>query len=309
MSIRWLRGLRGPVYTDGTYNVNLAGAYTLQLFSFMHKILGYTIVDEVVADSRSFENAHEDSGVDGSFTGSSQVFTAASASFSSADRDKLVVIVDAAHPENDGIYPLVGTPSGTSGQIDFLCGTLANPIASTGMSWWLIDETNSPHTDGDIVVLQSPNAAQTQFKLRVSDNSYFDKEPVWDDQYWYIAGAGVTVATTGSSWNVSSHSWNANAPLIDLELVSPGYDAYGIPSVSTMMQQATFICGDTDGSFLCSFNCGNPTLYYKETSWIFSELEMFEPGHDASEKFYFGGTQGVQNTYYNWIMSRAVEDE
>jgi len=280
MAGRWIRGVAPHTSgnVSGTDGLRLAGSLSLMLYYFVRHLLGFTLVDEVVAGGKSFENSYIASGTDGEFAGSDFVFSAISATFVYAElRRCFLVIEDSVNPVNCGVYEILTVPSGTTCTIDFHTGQTIFPTASTGMKWWVYSDLTAPTTAGDFAVLRSPHSTGWELKIDLLT------------RYSSYVGPRITVCSE-SGWNSSTHDWNSGASVL---ATNSSYQFSGPSGYYTHSSgPLVYMYGDTSGDFLtCISESYGQRVATSLFGSMFSVLEMFVPGHTERERLWAFGPE------------------
>jgi len=150
MSSRWLR----EITTDSNAAVNnrwWRKAYSLWLYH----IMDFSLQMESVGGGRSWVST-EKTGTNGSFSGSSEVLTDATASsFADTDVGKYLIVKDNANPATGGVYKIIRYISATQIMIDFRAGYGEFPAANSGLSWWICGGGFEVPLAGDYARFQS----------------------------------------------------------------------------------------------------------------------------------------------------------
>ena len=150
MASRWLR----EITTDSNSSLNQKWwrkAYALWLYH----IMDFSLQTESVSGGRSWVST-EKTGTNGSFSGSSETLTdATAASFVADDVGKFLIVKDNTNPSTGGIYRIIQYISATQVVIDFRAGYGEYPASASGLSWWICAGTYQIPIAGEYARFQS----------------------------------------------------------------------------------------------------------------------------------------------------------
>ena len=193
--LRIVRRMYPLVWPTGSWTSVLIVPCDCVTSMFLHKVVGYSLIDELVAGGRSYVNCFSDSGNDGSFDGSSTIFTASSASFAYPDCvGQLLVLKSTNHAAvNGGVYRILRWLSSTEVVIRYESSRM--PVADTGIDWWLMEDSLYPNTLNDRVVLGSPHSIgmEIMFAYAYSGPGYSELIFSWSCE--------------SGCWDVVNHQW------------------------------------------------------------------------------------------------------
>jgi hypothetical protein len=274
MANRWLRGPLTPYLGGSSDGYNYCRAASIVMYYWFTKILGYTLIDEVIATTYRYSTSAIQTGTDGVFTNSNYQFSSASATFTSGMVGYFLAIQDNAHPVNAGIYRIDQYIDAHTVAINYYSPDF--PALSTGCAWWLFNVVDGTLlTVNDLAVYRTTHATTPcEFYVKIVANAL---------QYNFAVESGA--------WNVSTNAWNAGTAILP--------KLYSITVNEGMNGPRSYGFGDTAGAFgmvMHHPNAGAGTKGFV----IYGVLDpLFEPGRDAREKFMVGGgtTRGAGYGY------------
>lgn len=256
MGLRWLRGPTGNSsgVNDGTNDyARTTKDFSLFVFYYLRRILGWTFVEEQTIGTWVFDTAHSQTGTDGVLTNTDYTFTAASATFSAADVGRFLVVVDATNESNCGIYEILTQPSSTQLTINFYTTGGNFPTAQSGLTWYVIDgDFDNDIRVGDYFVMESGHSTNPcTMKFTVAGNTGQNSN----------SGLSIEVASEAGAWDTIGHTWNTGVALMSHLAKIPRGNV-------TQAHGRTFAIGHTDGSFFHIWSHHNNAVGNKQGAGI-----------------------------------------
>ena len=239
MGQRWLRGplASNANLGDSTNDwARIPKDFNLFCYYFFKYILKYTVIDSGVQAGSTWNwEAHEHTAADGVVTNTDYTFSSAAALFAAGDVGKFLVLVDETNEKNCGIYEVNSYVSPSQVTLNWYTNAGNYPIASTGITWYLIDgDTAGDPRQDDFFVIEvahatSPYTAKFRW-LGYGGGAYNG------------GGLGVEVAPHLSAWDTGTNDWLTTAlGRLRERKLTRGYVTSG--------HGRTFAYGHTDGSF------------------------------------------------------------
>ncbi len=289
MARRWLRG--PMTESSGAQFLRWCRGAIVLLYFYFRYLLDFQYLDQAVSGAFVFDGCEDASGTDGVLVDVSQRFFSASAVFTAGDVNKFLVILDNINEVNCGIYKITNYVDANNVDIDFYSPD--NPIAATGLSWWLVDSSApSSLVGGDTVVFRA-NHPTSPYEFSVS---------IYDP----LTAHGVIsfqLAVDINSWNTGTHTWNTDAKLLRTTYEGVGYRDEVAPS-------RLYLYGSTDGAlvwFWPSRVAG--TAQTGGTSFgVLDSVFETTPTRQAIEKvFLFGPTDHNAYVYRNGSSTSGMD--
>ena len=326
MTKRWVRGIPCvDTFNGANRYARTCKSHNLYLFNFLHRILGWALLDEgkpdlETASSWSWETNWEHTGTDGVLivgsgtqafngpltAGYAEFQTSVATDFVAGDAgtNRALVIVDNTNPSNSGIYPIVGYNANNSIVIDMLTADndAAYPIAQGSLSWWLIDAANTSDSNdprvGDFFVLNVPHATSPYtLHMRWAGNTAPANDPYLPSYTYNSSGLTYQWAPGLSQWNAGTNDWNTGVVPSPFRKVCPSH-------LATPVNGRFYAMGDTDGSHWMTWGrrLDNTTMYGGGIS-VLDALES-SPTLLGSELIHIWGMATGANTDTNqWKRS------
>jgi len=284
MANYWLRGCIPPS-AGGSNHMQYTRAAFCVYYYFFKKILGWSVLDES-ADIESVVGIG--SGSDGALSSSNQIFSSSGYSFSGADQDRMIAILDSGNPENSGVYRLGSNVDSDNQNFDFLSSD--NPTSATGLAFWIFDVTNASGLGENYAVFNVAHPTSPyQIKLSMTGLATGNQVVTFE----------ICPDNGTDGWDATGHDWYSGSPHHDRLLrIYCGYPALVWPNGPPRC----LAYGSTDGEtvIVCSWgDAGNQAK--NMVCWGFIDPIETSPAHDATEKIVsFGGTNqgtGAQSDF------------
>lgn len=297
MAHRWLRGIlptHDPTNSSANNYVDNHREFNVIVHYFLHRVLGWTLIDEVIAGSGSFQNNHSITAGDGVLTSTDYSFASATGGFASGDAGKFICLVDSSSDKNCGIYKIASYVDTNNITLDFQTSAGNYPDVATGVTWYLLDPTNVPTLQDSYYVLESPHATiKTTMKCQQKGYSQVGNPGgVNLGTFIQFAGQAASVA-----WDAVGHDWKTAAKY-NATMVKISSGEYNTT------KGRIFGYGNTDGSAWCMWNkFQNGGSGILQTTF-FSVLTPFETGRTNVEKVCLHGPW-----YNSGISDGGMDDE
>jgi len=247
---------------------------------------GYTFVSQ--QNSTGDFTTTEKTGVNGSFSGASFVFTdGTAASFVVGDVGKWLLVVDATNPKNNGWYKITGYTDASDVTIDFRSGAAEFPTAQAGLTWFVMAEGYQvTSTVNDYVRAQTSHADS------------------WQVEFKYVSGGANSKIDMRVSVNAD---WTATGKILS----TSEFNLQGAGANDTY----NYMVAESTGTFFMGFqfttaagNCG---------AGVAQVSPAFETGHAVTERWSLFGpasitgntaTQYLTRHWANWGYNRVWRD-